>query len=71
VDDNKIGTISAVLFYILTLQIGLTGKDPEERFIIIYRSVCLLCAALLHYIHEMVITLLESLIVTLNPPLSR
>ncbi|XP_001943793.2 protein TRC8 homolog [Acyrthosiphon pisum] len=71
VDDKSIGTISAVLFYILALQTGLTGLDPEKRFIRLYRNVCLLCAALLHYIHNVVNPLLMSLSASHNPSLNR
>ncbi|CAH1715155.1 unnamed protein product [Aphis gossypii] len=71
VDDKSIGTISAVLFYILALQTGLTGLDPEKRFIRLYRNICLLCAALLHYIHNVVNPLLMSLSASHNPSLNR
>ncbi|VVC36295.1 Zinc finger, RING-type,Zinc finger, RING/FYVE/PHD-type,TRC8 N-terminal domain [Cinara cedri] len=70
-DDKSIGTISAVLFYILSLQTGLTGLAPEKRFIRLYRNVCLLCAALLHYIHNIVNPLLMSLSASHNPSLNR
>lgn len=70
-DDKSIGTISAVLFYILALQTGLTGLDPEKRFIRLYRNVCLLSAALLHYIHNVVNPLLMSLSASHNPSLKR
>lgn len=71
VDDKSIGTISAVLFYILALQTGLTGLEPEKRFTRLYRNACLLCAALLHYIHNVVNPLLMSLSASHNPSLSR
>lgn len=71
VDDKSIGTISAVLFYILALQTGLTSLEPEKRFIRLYRNVCLLCAALLHYIHNVVNPLLMSLSASHNPSLNR
>jgi len=69
VDDKRIGTISAVLFYILALKTGPTGL--EKRFISLYRAVCLLCAALLHYFHHVVDPLLMSLSVSYNPSLKK
>ncbi|XP_050435760.1 protein TRC8 homolog [Adelges cooleyi] len=71
VDDKSIGTISAVLFYILALQTGLTGLEPEKRFTRLYRNICLLFAALLHYIHNIVNPLLMSLSASHNPSLNR
>ncbi|XP_050533688.1 protein TRC8 homolog isoform X2 [Daktulosphaira vitifoliae] len=71
VDDKSIGTISAVLFYILALQTGLTGLEPEKRFIRLYRNICLLFSALLHYIHNIVNPLLMSLSASHNPSLNR
>ncbi|CAI6368547.1 unnamed protein product [Macrosiphum euphorbiae] len=71
VNSTRIGTVSAVLFYKLALETGLTGLDPEKRFIRLYRNVCLLCAALLHYIHNMVNPVLMSLSASHNPSLNR
>ncbi|XP_067007766.1 protein TRC8 homolog [Anabrus simplex] len=70
-DDKSIGTVSAILFYILALQTGLTGLDPEKRFIRLCRNFCLLFTALLHFIHNIVNPLLMSLSASHNPSLHR
>ncbi|XP_047110696.1 protein TRC8 homolog [Schistocerca piceifrons] len=70
-DDRSIGTVSAILFYILALQTGLTGLDPEKRFVRLCRNFCLLFTALLHFIHNIVNPLLMSLSASHNPSLHR
>lgn len=70
-EDKSIGTVSAILFYILALQTGLTGLDPEKRFIRLCRNFCLLFTALLHFIHNIVNPLLMSLSASHNPSLHR
>jgi len=70
-DDKSIGTVSAILFYILALQTGLTGLDPEKRLIRLCRNFCLLFTALLHFVHNIVNPLLMSLSASHNPSLHR
>lgn len=70
-DDKSIGTVSAILFYILALQTGLTGLDPEKRFVRLCRNFCLLFTALLHFVHNIVNPLLMSLSASHNPSLHR
>lgn len=70
-NDKSIGTVSAILFYILALQTGLTGLDPEKRFVRLCRNFCLLFTALLHFIHNIVNPLLMSLSASHNPSLKR
>lgn len=70
-DDKSIGTVSAILFYILALQTGLTSLDPEKRFIRLGKNFCLLFTAILHFIHNMVNPLLMSLSASHNPSLHR
>lgn len=70
-DDKSIGTVSAILFYILALQTGLTGLDPEKRFVRLCRNFCLLFTALLHFIHNIVNPLLMSLSASHNPSIRR
>nr|CAD7200372.1 unnamed protein product [Timema douglasi]CAD7417224.1 unnamed protein product [Timema poppensis] len=70
-DDKSIGTVSAILFYILALQTGLTTLDPEKRFIRLGRNFCLLFTALLHFIHNIVNPLLMSLSASHNPSFHR
>uniref|UniRef100_A0A224X8X4 Putative e3 ubiquitin ligase n=1 Tax=Panstrongylus lignarius TaxID=156445 RepID=A0A224X8X4_9HEMI len=70
-DDKSIGTVSAILFYILALQTGLTGLEPEKRFVRLCRNFCLLFTALLHFIHNIVNPLLMSLSASHNPSLHR
>lgn len=70
-NDKNIGTVSAILFYILALQTGLTGLEPEKRFVRLCRNFCLLCTALLHFIHNIVNPLLMSLSASHNPSFRR
>lgn len=65
-EEKSIGTVSAVLFFILALQTGLTGLEPEKRFIRLYRNFCLLFTAILHFTHNMVNPLLMSLSASRN-----
>jgi len=70
-EEDSIGTVSAILFYILALQTGLTGLEPEKRFVRLCRNFCLLFTALLHFIHNIVNPLLMSLSASHNPSLNR
>lgn len=70
-DDKSVGTVAAILFYILALQTGLTSLDPEKRFIRLCRNCCLMFTALLHFIHNLVSPLLMSLSASHNPSLHR
>ncbi|KAL1449847.1 hypothetical protein WDU94_002319 [Cyamophila willieti] len=70
-DDKCIGTVSAILFYILALQTGLTELEPDDRFVRLCRNFCLLFTALLHFIHNIVNPLLMSLSASHNPALYR
>lgn len=66
-DDRSIGTVSAILFYILALQTGLTSLSPDKRLIRLCRNFCLLVTALLHFLHNMVAPILMSLSAARNP----
>lgn len=66
-EDKSIGTVSAILFYILSLQTGLTTLQPDKRFIRLCRNMCLLVTALLHFLHNMVSPILMSLSASHNP----
>lgn len=66
-EDKSIGTVSAILFYILALQTGLTSLPPEKRFIRLCRNFCLLITALLHFLHNIVAPILMSLSAARNP----
>jgi E3 ubiquitin-protein ligase RNF139 len=70
-DDKSIGTVSALLFYLLALQTGLTTLEPEKRFVRLCRNFCLLFTALLHFIHNIVNPLLMSLSASHNPSIHR
>lgn len=70
-DDRSIGSISAIMFFILALQNGLTSMEPEKRFLRLYRNFCLLFTAMLHFIHNMVSPLLFSLSASRNMSLNR
>lgn len=70
-DDRSIGIVSAILFYVLALQSGLTSLEPEKRFIRLAKNFCLLCTAVLHFVHNIVNPLLLSLSASYNPSLHR
>lgn len=53
-EDRNMGTVSAILFFILALQTGLTGLDSDKRLIRLYRNFALLSTAILHFVHSMV-----------------
>lgn len=70
-EERNMGTVSAVLFMILALQTGLTSLPPEKRFARLYRNLCLLSTAVLHFIHSMVNPLLMSLSASHSVSLNR
>ncbi|CAH1099348.1 unnamed protein product [Psylliodes chrysocephalus] len=70
-NDKNFGTVSAIVFYILALQTGLTGLEPEVRFVRLCRNFCLLFTALLHFTHNVVNPLLMSLSASHNPSLRK
>lgn len=65
--DKNFGTVSAIVFYILALQTGLTSLEPDIRFVRLCRNFCLLFTALLHFTHNVVNPLLMSLSASHNP----
>ena len=75
-EEKSVASVSAVLFFVLALQTGLTGMEGEKRFqqvrhlepkifqLIIdsdLQNLCLLLTAVLHFIHSMVQPVLMSL----------
>lgn len=70
-DEKSIGTISAILFYVLALQTGLTSLDREKRLVKLCRNFCLLLTAVLQFVHNIVNPLLMSLSASHNPALHR
>lgn len=70
-EEKPIGTVSAMLFYILALQAGLTSCDPDKRLVLLSRNICLLFTALIHFVHNYVHPLLLSLSASHNPALHR
>ncbi|XP_076677915.1 TRC8 ring finger protein [Andrena cerasifolii] len=70
-DEKSIGTVSAVLFYILALQTGLTSLDREKRLVRLCRNFCLVFTAILHFVYNIVNPLLMSLSASHNPALHR
>ncbi|XP_012260260.2 protein TRC8 homolog [Athalia rosae] len=70
-DLKSIGTTSAILFYTLCLQTGLTSLQREMRLNRLCRNFCLLFTALLHFVHNIVNPLLMSLSASRNPALHR
>uniref|UniRef100_A0A3B1JMM1 E3 ubiquitin-protein ligase RNF139 n=1 Tax=Astyanax mexicanus TaxID=7994 RepID=A0A3B1JMM1_ASTMX len=60
-EDKRLGFVAPVLFFILALQTGLSGLDPDERLVRLSRNMCLLLTAVLHFIHGMTDPVLMSL----------
>lgn len=69
--EKSLGTVSAVLFYILALQTGLTSLSPDKRFVRLCRNLCLLVTALFHFLHNIVSPILMSLSAARNPSRQR
>jgi len=63
-EANSFAYISAILFYILSLQSGLPDSPPEKRSSQLGKNLCLLMTAILLYIHSLVDTRLQSLAVS-------
>ena len=61
-EERNTGTVTAILFFILALQTGITGLDYEKRFVRLCRNFCLLLTALFHFVH----TMLEPVLMTLS-----
>ena len=51
-EDKSVASVSAVLFFVLALQTGLTGMESEKRFQQICKNLCLLLTAILHFVHR-------------------
>ena len=60
-EDKSVASVSAVLFFVLALQTGLTGMESEKRFQQICKNLCLLVTAILHFVHSMVQPVLMSI----------
>lgn len=60
-DDRNMGTVSAILFFILALQTGLTGLNPTARLTRLNKNMYLLGTAITHFVHSMVHPLLMTL----------
>uniref|UniRef100_T1J376 TRC8-like N-terminal domain-containing protein n=1 Tax=Strigamia maritima TaxID=126957 RepID=T1J376_STRMM len=70
-EEKSIGTVSAVLFFVLALQTRLTGLEPEKRFIRLYQNFCLLFTAILYFVHNIVNPLFMSLSASRNQSVQR
>lgn len=70
-DDKNMGTVSAILFFILALQTGLTGLDPDKRLSRLCKNLYLLGTAITHFVHSMVHPLLMSLSASRNMHVQR
>ncbi|KAK3851719.1 hypothetical protein Pcinc_041649 [Petrolisthes cinctipes] len=70
-DERSMGTVCAILFFILAEQSGLTVMEGEKRFVRLCRNFCLLFTAMLHFIHNMVNPVLMSLSASCNPAMYR
>ena len=65
-EEKSVASVSAVLFFVLALQTGLTGLDSEKRFQQICKNLCLLVTAILHFVHTMVQPVLMSISASRN-----
>jgi len=65
-EEKSVASVSAVLFFVLALQTGLTGMESEKRFHQICKNLCLLLTAILHFVHSMVQPVLMSLSASRN-----
>ena len=70
-EDRNMGTVTAILFFLLALQTGLTSLEPDKRLVRIFRNFCLLSAAILHFIHGMVNPILLAISASRSSPLSK
>ena len=60
-EEKSVASVSAVLFFVLALQTGVTSLEPEKRFARLCKNLCLLLTALFHFIHNMASPVLMSL----------
>ena len=60
-EEKSVGSVSAVLFFVLALQTGLTSLEPDKRFARLCKNLCLLVTALFHFVHNMASPVLMSL----------
>jgi E3 ubiquitin-protein ligase RNF139 len=60
-EQNSIGVVLSVLFFILAMQTGLTSLPVDKRVVRLCRNFCLVFTALLHFLHRMVNPILQSL----------
>ena len=49
-EEKSVASVSAILFFILALQTGLTSLEPEKRFSRICKNLCLLLTGKSHLI---------------------
>jgi len=72
VEQMNVRQRSAILFFVLALQTGLTVLEPDERFIQLFINISITCDFLMFYIHgSMVDPLLRSLSVNRNKSINR
>eukprot|EP00095_Tigriopus_kingsejongensis_P000282 snap_masked-scaffold816_size93094-processed-gene-0.5 protein:Tk00282 transcript:snap_masked-scaffold816_size93094-processed-gene-0.5-mRNA-1 annotation:"protein trc8 homolog" len=60
-EEKSVASVSAVLFFVLALQTGITSLEPQKRFARLCKNLYLLLTALFHFIHNMVGPVLMSL----------
>jgi len=70
-EQMNVGKRSAILFFVLALQTGLTVLEPDERFIQLILNICLTCVFLMFYVHGLVEPFLCSLSVHRNNSINR
>ncbi|XP_060857979.1 protein TRC8 homolog isoform X1 [Metopolophium dirhodum] len=72
VEQMNIRQRSAILFFVLALQTGLTALEPDERFVQLCINISITCDFLMFYIHgSMIDPLLSSLSVNRNKSINR
>lgn len=70
-EPMSVGNRSALLFFLLALQSGLTSLEPEECFIQLCLNISLTCDFVLFYIYGLVEPLLSSLTVNRNRSINK
>jgi len=70
-NDLNCGKLTAILFILQTMMSGLTGLDPENRWIKLHENVHLVFLSLRDYIYNMADKLLTHLSDSHNRSLNR
>ena len=50
-EEKSVAYVSAILFFVLSLQTGVTSLDGEKRFHQLCKNLCLLLSGMARYTH--------------------